>query len=190
MTSPVQAPPPGFRVAPFDRRRHEQFTIECMLGSMRVANPATADDEPFRANLRKMLDEIEAGTRNDRVQILETETGEPAAMVWLEIRTYNEGFDGHHDPEMWPQLMGKAGAQIRNTHTLAPYRRRGLSRYLKLLSEQVAREAGAAFLYTRCAKHNEPMLALNRALGYEMTPETPQQGDMMRLRKKLSADAW
>jgi hypothetical protein len=190
MTASTQTPPPGFRVVPFDRRRHEPFTIQCMLGSLRVANPNAADDEAFRADMRKMLDEIETGTRNDRIQILETDTGEPAAMVWLEIRTYNQGFDGHHDPEMWPQLMGKAGAQIRNTHTLAPYRRRGLSRYLKLLSEQVAREAGAAFLYTRCAKHNEPMLALNRALGYEMTPETPQQGDMMRLRKKLSADAW
>lgn len=181
----VPPPPDGFRIAPFDRARHEEFAIQCMLGSVRVADPNVVDDEPFRANLRRMLTEVESGQRNDRLQIIETDDGQPAAMVWLEIRTYNDGFDGHHDPEIWPELLGRVGAQIRNTHTLPAYRRRGLSRYLKVLSEQVAAEAGAAFMYTRCAPHNKPMLTLNERLGYEMVQESEAQGGFMRLRKPL-----
>lgn len=181
----VPPPPPGFRVAPFNRAHHEEFAIQCMLGSVRVADPNARDDEPFRANLRRMLEEVESGKRNDRLQIVETLDGEPAAMVWLEIRTYNEGFDGKHDPEIWPELIGRVGAQIRNTHTLAAYRRRGLSLFLKLLSESVAVEAGAKFMYTRCAKHNEPMLTLNHKLGYEQVEERAQDGGFMRLRKFL-----
>ena len=74
-----------------------------------------------------------------------------------------------------------------NTHIAAAHRRKGLAGYIKRLAEQTAREAGAVFLYTRCAKHNTLMLTLNEKLGYEAVPE---EGTYMRLRKKLAPDSW
>jgi len=180
--------PAGFRLVPFNFDRHSDFVIDCQAGSIRVAAPQFKPDDKFHAEHAQMLREGADGMRNDRVLILEANNGTPAAVVWLEIRTYNQGFDGYHDPEMWPQLLGKVGAQFRNTHVAAPYRGHGLASYLKQVAEQVARDAGAQFLYTRCGEINKPMLAVNANLGYEAVHEP--DSNHIRLRKKLVPDAW
>jgi GNAT superfamily N-acetyltransferase len=182
------SPPPGFRMAAFDFDRHSEFVINCQIGSLQVSWAEFRPDAKFYADHTAWLREIAAGTRNDRLLILESDDGTPAAVIWLEIRTYNQGFDGEHDPEMWPELLGKVGAQFRNTYVAAAYRGHGLALYLKQVAESIAREAGAQFLYTRCGKVNQPMLALNAKLGYEAAPEP---GDRhIRLRKKLDEKAW
>ena len=153
---------------------------------MRVGQQDRAPDQGRRARVAQSVQAILRGERNDRILILESE-GAPAALTWIEIRTYPEGFDGHHDPEMWPELIGKLGAQFRNTNVLEPHRRKGIAQWLKLRAEHAARQADAAFLYTRCIKTNRAMLAINEKLGYEIVPE---EGDYMRLRKKLAPEAW
>lgn len=181
------AVPKGYRLAKFDFARHADFVINAQILSVQVAHPEFKSNAHFENEHRQMLRAMVEGRRNDRVLVLETEEGEPAGVSWIEVRTYPTDFDGEHQPEPWPELVGKVGAQFRNTYIVEGHRGHGLARCVKELAEEEAREAGAVFLYTRCGKNNQPMLRLNAALGYEAIAE---EGHYMRLRKKLVAGAW
>jgi RimJ/RimL family protein N-acetyltransferase len=50
------------------------------------------------------------------------------------------------------------------------YRGRGIAQALKLLSIRCARSYGARYIRTNNDSHNEPMLAINRKLGYQPEP--------------------
>lgn len=56
------------------------------------------------------------------------------------------------------------------TGVLPAYRSRGLARVIKLLAIRAARERGVTTLRTNNDSENAPMLAVNRALGYQPEP--------------------
>jgi len=62
---------------------------------------------------------------------------------------------------------GTAASEM--TGTLAGYRGRGLARLAKLASLRAARERGFAEVETENDAQNEPMLGLNRSLGFRIT---------------------
>jgi GNAT superfamily N-acetyltransferase len=64
----------------------------------------------------------------------------------------------------------KSGAYNLMTGVLKPYRGRKIALALKLLAIRYARNHGACYLRTDNSSMNEPMLAINRKLGYQPQP--------------------
>jgi GNAT superfamily N-acetyltransferase len=69
------------------------------------------------------------------------------------------------------------GAHVAGLWVAERHRRRGIARRLKALGERWARSIGAAFLNSNVLVTNEPMLTLNRQLGFD--------GYRVNLRKRL-----
>jgi GNAT superfamily N-acetyltransferase len=148
--------------------------------ALRSGFPKWEPDATYYARTVTRLNAMEANCNGEILVLIENQS--PVALTWFELNTYPKNFDGEHDSEPWPELRGVKGAQFRLTGVVPTARRRGYAKSLKRVAEQKARLGGASFLYSRCSKHNLPMLELNQSLGYELIPE---DGPFIRLRKLM-----
>ena len=174
--------PSRFQRVKFDRHRHGSVIRVACIESSRENFPGFEPDADYLRLLDSRIQRLStAGV--DRLLLLENGSRDVVALVWLELLTYPNGYDGAHDSGLWADLVGKLGVQIRNTWVHKHCRRRGLGTTLKLEAETVAANEDAEFSYTRCGKRNAPIIALNRRLGYEIID---QSGEFLRLRKLLA----
>ena len=178
---------PSLTRVDFDEKRHKQAVIDACIESSEAGFPHFNPTSDYLARVARRILRVNESAETDRLLLLENQDGLLVAMTWLELLVYPDGYDGDHTEQVWPELIGLTGAQIRNTWVHRDYRGKGLAMYLKQEAEQEARKAGALFLYTRCATENLPIIALNQRLHYEFRREN---SDFFRLRKPLVPDLW
>jgi ribosomal protein S18 acetylase RimI-like enzyme len=145
--------------------------------------PELNDENAYRQHWAKIADFVSNAQKG--AWIGQTEDGQPVGMILCRFR--NRLTESFGDDEVFSQLdagiFPKDGrfCEIFQLWVGPAYRRKGVARQLKIHLETESWRRGIEMIYTHMLATNQPVLTLNRQLGYTEVRRGPIWDDAIRV---------